>query len=224
MKRLGQEYPLVTALGLSNLVSAGLFVTGAVFYDAEKYWYLNWNLLLAGAAPLLAIWLVRYLKTHSWLAWQSALLTVIWLGFLPNSFYIVSDFIHLQSDGIVNPLFIVVMLMSFSLNGLIFGFMSVYIIHKKLVEHLTARIAHYLVAAVLLLCSFAIYLGRYLRWNTWDVLVNPAGLLFDVSDRVLINPSAHPQTFVTTAIFFALLGSSYIVIWQAVKYLKTAKG
>ncbi|OGL38025.1 hypothetical protein A3J32_01995 [Candidatus Saccharibacteria bacterium RIFCSPLOWO2_02_FULL_46_7] len=100
------------------------------------------------------------------------------------------------------------------------GFASLLIFHQALLKRLKKRSAHQIIAGIILLCSFAIYLGRYLRWNTWDVLINPAGLLFDVSDR-LLNPSSHPQTFVTTLSFFVLLGSTYTVVWQMVQASKS---
>jgi uncharacterized membrane protein len=75
---------------------------------------------------------------------------------------------------------------------------------------------------VLLLCSFAIYLGRYLRWNSWDVLFNPAGLVFDVSEP-FINPTSHPQVFTTTLMFFVLLASIYIVCYQLVALAREAR-
>lgn len=65
----------------------------------------------------------------------------------------------------------------------------------------------------LLLSSFAIYLGRYLRWNTWDIIINPAGLIFDVSDRI-INPGTYSLTFIVTAVFFVVLGSAYAVVYR----------
>jgi uncharacterized membrane protein len=193
---------------------------GAMFYDESQYWYLNWNLFLAWLPLLLAWWLSKYLKKHSWQNWQALLLTLLWLGFLPNSFYILSDIMHMQTDFITNPLYTTVMMVSFSLNGLILGFMSLYIIHKQLLKRIKKVNAHIIIASILLLCSFAIYLGRYLRWNTWDVLINPAGLLFDVSDRIT-NPVAHPQTLTTTVIFFALLDSVYAVIWQAISTIRS---
>jgi len=76
-----------------------------------------------------------------------------------------------------------------------------------------------MIGGILLLCSFAIYLGRDLRWNTWDLFVNPAGILFDVSDR-LINPRAHPQMFVTILSFFVLLSMVYYLIWNVIHTLK----
>jgi uncharacterized membrane protein len=79
-----------------------------------------------------------------------------------------------------------------------------------------------LVAITLLLCSFAIYLGRDLRWNSWDILINPGSLLFDVSDRFL-HPGAHPRTFVTTLTFFVLLGTFYIVVRSLARTMRLQK-
>lgn len=223
MKRFWEEYPLASALLLSSAVSVGLYGLGALHYDLGWYWFLNWNLFLAWLPLGLALWLATYLKKHALLSWQAAAISLMWLGFLPNSFYMVTDLIHLQTDFITSSLFSAVMIFSFAANGLILGFISLYIVHKLLLKSLPKTQAHALVGAVLLLSSFAIYLGRYLRWSTWDVLVNPAGILFDVSDRVFINPASHPQVFVTTAIFFALLGSVYLVMWQAIRHIKTIK-
>jgi uncharacterized membrane protein len=161
-------------------------------------------------------------QKYSWLNWQALALTILWLGFLPNSFYLSSDLIHLQTPLAGNILYDTVMLLLFSINGYFLGFISLYLIHHQLIKRIKLRYAHTLIALVLLVCSFAIYLGRFLRWNTWDVLTNPAGLLFDVSDR-FIHPTSQPETFLTTATFFVLLGSIYIVLWQLVRALRVEK-
>jgi uncharacterized membrane protein len=64
-------------------------------------------------------------------------------------------------------------------------------------------------------------MGRYLRWNSWDVLFNPAGLIFDVSEP-FVNPAGHPQVFTTTLMFFVLLGSIYAVGYQLVSLAREA--
>jgi len=69
--------------------------------------------------------------------------------------------------------------------------------------------------------GFAIYIGRFLRWNTWDVVVNPAALLFDLSERV-INPIAHAETYLITFVFAIILGSTYAVIYELIKLVSTA--
>lgn len=210
-----KERQLLVTFGLSSLVSVGLFTLRVLASQNTRYWFLLWNLALAWLPMLFAWWLVKRLQRQAWPSWQNVLLTALWLGFLPNSFYIASDLIHLRSTGEVSQLFDIVMFVSFTWNGFLLGFTSLFFVHQQLLARLKAANAHATVAVVLLLCSFAIYLGRYLRWNTWDVLINPAGLLFDVSDR-LIYPTAHPQTFTTTASFFVLLSSMYVVVWQLI--------
>lgn len=209
-------------LAISSLTSVALFLIGAANYDTGIFGFLNWNLFLAWLPLLLVIGLKKFLKTNPWLSWQAIGLTALWLAFLPNTFYIISDLIHVNSLNSSNSLFYAVMIFSFSFNGLILGFISIYLIHRELIKRLPKNYAHLVVAIVILLCSFAIYLGRYLRWSTWDVVVNPAGVIFDVSDR-FINPVAHGRTFEVTALFFVLIGSMYFVLWNIVETIKNQK-
>lgn len=172
-----------------------------------------WNLFLAWLPVLFALWLRKRLATSRWLSWQNLLLSVLWLGFLPNSFYMVSDLIHLQSTGEIMKLYDVAMMMSLIANGMILGFISVYVVHHELLKRVKTGWAHLIIGLVFLSCGFAIYLGRYLRWNTWDVLLNPFALLFDISER-LIHPILHLETFTVTLIFFVLISSLYAVGYE----------
>lgn len=209
----------IATLLCSNAVSVLLFIARAADAGNGRYWFLLWNLIL-GWLPLFFVWwLGRRLHRSSWISAPNIILTLLWLGFLPNSFYLVSDLIHLHTTGEVSLLYDAVMFFSFIFNGFVAGFMSLYLVHRELLKRVRRRDAHAIVATVLLGCSFAIYLGRYLRWNTWDILASPAGLLFDVSDR-LVNPGSHPQAVVTTMTFFLLLTSSYAVCWQLVSLIR----
>lgn len=210
---------LITALALSASFSVGLLVARVIASESSRYIFLLWNLTLAVIPLLLGWWLVERVRTHGWLKWKQILLTLVWLSFLPNSFYLTSDFVHLRETYEASLIFDVVMLMSFAVNGLIFGLMSLYLIHKELLRRLKPRQAFALVTAVLLACSFATYLGRYTRWNSWDVVFRPFGLIFDVSDRFL-NPAAHSQTYLSTLLFFGFLTTLYFVIWEMTRLLE----
>ena len=216
----GKYGGLIRALIVSHTVSLLLFIIRVAGAYNFRYWFLFWNLLLAWIPLLLAVWLKRSLQRRRWMSWQNVSLTFLWLGFLPNSFYILSDMIHIHPTGEINILFDVVMFASFIFNAYMFGFISVYLVHQQLLRRTSVARAHLATGAALLACSFAIYLGRYLRWNTWDILIHPFGVLFDISHR-LINPAAHPQTITTTFIFFVLLSSIYYVIWELVKLLRS---
>ncbi|CAN5645284.1 hypothetical protein BH23PAT1_BH23PAT1_3990 [soil metagenome] len=210
---------VIEALLVSNGVSLFLFAARVAGGASTRFWFLIWNLILAWL-PLLFAWLlVKRLKTNRWRQPMSIFLGVLWLGFLPNSFYLVSDLIHLHVTGEVNVLYDAVMFTSFIFNGYVAGFMSLYLVHGALLKRFSYHAVNLIVGGVLLACSYAIYLGRVLRWNTWDVLVNPAGVLFDLSEQV-VNPISHPQLFMTTVTFFLLLSSMYFVIWRLIRALR----
>lgn len=198
----------------------GLTAVSLVLYAVEvhrlgdaRYSYLIWNLFLAWLPLVLAGWLLRLLRTRLWSSWLPVLVTFVWFMLLPNSFYMISDYIHIADMQGSDVVYGVVTFTSFIFTAALVGFASLYLVHAELLKRLRQRSASLIVAVILFACSFAIYLGRDLRWNSWDVLLNPAGVLFDVSDRVL-HPLGHPGTLSTTFSFLVLLGSLYIVGWQ----------
>lgn len=221
-RKLSQIDPVVQALLVSNGVSVLLFVLRVLGSQSFDYWFLFWNLFLAWI-PVLCAWsLMRSLRTRLWVQPLPVFLTLLWLGFLPNSFYIMTDLIHLQSTGDIGVLYDTVFMLSFIWNGAVAGFLSMYWVHKEINRRRSTQLGALMMGGVIALTSFAIYLGRSLRWNTWDVLVNPAGLLFDVSERV-INPLSHPQYLTTTGTFFLLIGSMYYVVWTFAQSMNRPK-
>jgi uncharacterized membrane protein len=111
------------------------------------------------------------------------------------------------------------MFTSFFFIGVLLGFSSLFLIHLELKKRFTGYTANASIALTLLICSFAIYLGRDLRWNSWDILINPGGLLFDISAR-LLHPASYPDMFVTVIPFFLLLVSMYHLLWRGVLLLR----
>lgn len=204
---------IIRALLVSNLTSVVFFVMRYLITGSVDYWFLFWNLLLAWMPVLFAVILAKTLRKKSWREPLPVLLTLLWLGFLPNSFYLITDLIHLHNTGDVGLLFDITFFLSFIWNGIVAGLTSMVIVNREMNRRQNPYVGAALMSLVILLTSFAIYLGRSLRWNTWDVIVNPAGLLFDVGERV-INPLAHPQFISTTVTFTLLIGSMYFVAWS----------
>lgn len=210
-----------TLLGAS-VVSMGFWAAGALSNHSMAFRYMTWNLFLAWIPLLLALWLLRTLGRKPWSSWEGLLVTALWLCFLPNSFYMITDYVHIQEVTRVDLLYDVVMFTSFIFTAVTLGFVSLHVVHHELLRRLKARAAHGLVGMLLLLCSFAIYLGHDLRWNSWDILTSPGALLFDVSDRFL-HPMGHPEAFSTTLTFFVLLGMLYILSRALARSLRTWK-
>jgi uncharacterized membrane protein len=183
------------------------------------YSYLLWNLFLAWLPLLLAIRLLTVLKTKLWSSWEGIATSLAWIVFLPNSFYMITDFIHLRGLSRNDALYDTLMLASFIYTGVLLGFSSLYLMHLQLRRRLGAKSAAIWIGVTLFVCSAAIYVGRDLRWNSWDILTNPGGVLFDISDR-LQHPSAYPHMLVFIFALFVLLCSMYNVLWRGAILLK----
>ncbi|HXE09831.1 MAG TPA: DUF1361 domain-containing protein, partial [Verrucomicrobiae bacterium] len=140
----------------------------------------------------------------------------LWVVFLPNSFYLISDFIHLQELPRADILYDSLMFTAFVTTGVVLGFTSLFLVHLQLRRRFGGWPAEVWVGITLLLCSAAIYLGRDLRWNTWDILVNPGGLLFDISER-LAHPGAYPNMVLLIVGFFVVLAGMYHVLWRGTR-------
>ena len=223
MKRLQPAHSyFLLALGGSALVSLCFFGYGAIQNHSLEFSYLVWNLFLAWLPLAFALRLTEVLKSKLWSSWEGLAYSVLWLVFLPNSFYMISDFIHLQDVTRVNLLYDAVMFTSFIYSGVVVGFTSLYLVHIQLRRRLSERKTAMLMAVTLLVCSFAIYVGRDLRWNSWDVLTNPGGLLFDLSDR-LIHPASYPAMFTAVISFFVLLASMYSLVWRGSQLLNKSR-
>lgn len=171
------------------------------------------NLALAWLGLIFAWVLINGLKKRRWLSWQNAGLTLLWLIFLPNTWYVLTDFLHVTPTGEVGQLYDIVFMGVLTIIGFMLGFRSLFLVHREIFKRLGEQKSNIIVAAVILLSSFAIYLGRDLRWNSWDVITNPGGVLLNVSDRV-VDPFGHPRSITVTGLFFVLLCSVYFSLWR----------
>ena len=212
-------FSLIFAMG----ISLGLYLYGSIRSHTLAFTYLPWNLFLAVIPLVIAVRLVHVLREgKQWSDWEPIGWTLAWLLFLPNSFYMISDYIHLADVSEDHILYAAVLFTAFICLGVLMGFCSLYLVHRELRRHISSVAAASWVAGVLLLCSLAIYIGRDLRWNSWDVLANPAGLLFDISDRFL-RPEDYPSMFITVTSFFVLLTGLYAVVWSGAKLLRDSR-
>lgn len=205
--------------GAANAVALLLFVMGIVRNQSFDYWYVVYNLFLAYIPLGLAFLLKHLYKKRPRGSWKTGVTALLWLLFLPNSFYIVTDFIHLYEQPRVDVIQDIVMLMQFSILGLLAGFASLYMVHSLLLKKLGQGNSTIIVLGVLYVCSFALYLGRELRWNSWDVAVQPWGI---VNDIVLLwwHPVMGINALMVTLSFFGMLATTYFMGWYGLKLRK----
>ena len=208
--RYGRRFGLALGfLSLADLVLLGIRVT---ITDSHRYDFIPWNLALAWLSLLFAGLLVRNLKKHRWSSNSNLLLTLGWLVFLPNTWYVLTDFIHVFPNGEISQLYDIVLISLLVFIGFILGFASLFLVHRQLLARFGTARSWLFIEAAILAASFAIYLGRDLRWNSWDVVTNPAGVLVNAGQGIT-DPFGNPRALNITVLFFFLINVLYWAFW-----------
>ena len=207
---------------LASAVSVATVVARVVYSGQGTYVFLIWNLILAWI-PLLFSFLaeIAYQKRSKVGLW-AILCGLGWLVFFPNAPYILTDFFHLQARPPVPLWFDLIVLFSFAWNGIFLGFNSLYVMQRLVAERLGRTVGWVFVLLVLGLSGFGIYLGRFLGWNSWDVLVSPRDLGGDILGR-LAHPLANFQTFAVAFALAVVLGSIYLSLYALTRIPRRAE-
>jgi len=200
---------LITAVSLFGLVLlfTRIYKTGSV-----HFMFLIWNLFLAGIPWIISTLLILYPKLRKRLI-ILLIFSGIWLLFIPNSFYILTDLFHLNYKNLAPIWYDLVLIFSFAWAGIILGFATLKDAEKILSERMNKKLIPVFITFILFLISFGIYLGRILRWNSWNILNEPEGLLQDIKERIT-DPFDHPATWGMTILVGILLN----LIWWSFKY------
>lgn len=159
--------------------SVGLLLIRAKLTQSIYFFFLIWNLFLAYTPLAVSSVLIRHKALRdTWYYCYPALFC--WLLLLPNAPYLITDFIHLKAATPVPVWFDVLILASFTLTGLLFGLASMQNIYRLLAIKFGSGYANLILLPVSILSAFGIYLGRFLRYNSWDILHKPVSLVSDI--------------------------------------------
>ncbi|MBD3238280.1 MAG: DUF1361 domain-containing protein [Candidatus Moranbacteria bacterium] len=190
-----------------------LLVIFRIFYSqgSVRYLFLNWNLFLAWI-PLIISVLLNICSRKRYPKQIQIILFLTWIVFFPNSLYIITDLFHLKPTYDIAFWFDLILIMSFAWNGLIVGFVSLIFIEDFIVQKTKeSKYAKAVAIISLFLASFGIYVGRYLRWNSWDILTNPISLFYDIFSHIF-DPISHFRSIGMTLFFAAFLILAYSTI------------
>ncbi len=202
-----QRYNEITILGLSSIICFSLSAFRAIYSKSTLFLFLNWNLFLAFVPWLLSVVVLASprLKRNPWMA---GALFCGWLLFFPNAPYILTDLFHLSRNLQMPIWFDLVLILSISWTGLLFGFLSLRNIEAVFIANFNVIFARVLSVGLLFVASFGVYLGRYLRWNSWDLLTKPEALLGDIL-AIIVFPMDHATPWGMTIFLGIFLNMTY---------------
>ena len=207
-----RQAAVVASLGFATALCTMMLAARSLYAEQVGHLGLQWNLFLAWLPMLGALVAYNLGKRGGRRAWPLILPFLAgWLLFFPNAPYILTDFINLTPRGGVPFWYDLLMVVSYALTGMFLGLVSLYLMQSLARRSFGAVTSWVFTLAVLAVTGFGVYLGRFPRWNSWDVLTDPTALLLDIWTR-LSNPLAHSKTFVFSLLFSLLLAAMYFVM------------
>ncbi len=184
------------------------------------YLFLIWNLFLAWIPLFLSLILIieglhKIIKISVGLSW---------IIFYPNSSYFITDFIHISSDGYhlshntgINIIvwYDFLMISLFVFTGLLIGFLSLYLLHNVIKNKFSMQAGWRFVIVAEILSSYGIYLGRFIRLNSWHVITKPSDLVKSISK------SFNFETLIFVIILSFFLTLIYIALYSIAQLNKS---
>ena len=212
MRASRRRLATVLALLLASLFCVALVVVRNVHTDTSNFRYLVWNLFLAWIPLALAVFVYdRWRRRRGGLLLLA--LGVLWLLFFPNAPYIATDFVHLRHDPQAPFWYDAVTIAAFAWMGVLLGFASLYLM-QTVVRQWRGAVAGWIFAfGAIALGSLGIYLGRFLRLNSWDAVEHPS-VLPRILHAVARDPFAYQEAISVTIVFTVALSFAYFLLYN----------
>lgn len=204
----------MAALSFASAVNVAIIIARVLFTGNFRYSFLIWNLFLAWLPlmfALLAREKYRQSKNEARLGWHFLGLCAAWLLFFPNAPYICTDLVHLTTRFFGAFWVDLTVILFCAFTGLVLGFVSLYLMHAMVTQRYGALLGWGFVAGVAGLSSFGIYLGRFLRFNSWDVIAKPGKLYEGIS--AFATGQGHPHHLAFLALFAVFLFVGYVLLY-----------
>jgi uncharacterized membrane protein len=199
------------ALAFASGVGVTLVAARVVITHNLHYTLLVWNIFLAWLPLIFALGARKPFQAGQAGTWKFFSLAAAWLLFFPNAPYIFTDLIHVQSNYRLYWVDLLLVLVC-ALTGLVLGFVSLYLMQSMVARRFGAMASWLFVAATVGLSSLGIFLGRFLRLNSWDVVLHP-GKMYHRLDHWSDDPwlSGHTVSFLSMFAIFLFL--AYIMLY-----------
>jgi uncharacterized membrane protein len=200
------------ALALSSAVCAALVAARIILLGQFGCAFLVWNLFLAWLPMIFALLIREHCNHGGQRGWKLFGLGAAWILFFPNSPYLVTDLVHLTTKFRGHYWADMILLFLCALTGLVLGFISLYVVQSVIARRHGNLMSWLFVAAVAGLSGVGVFLGRFVRLNSWDVLLRPANI-FQHINNWLSDPFGSLLPYVFPVLFATFLLVAYLMFY-----------
>ncbi len=148
-----------------------------VWTGSTAYAFIIWNLILAFLPWTISLTWKKHTnnKTMRWISY------FVWLLFLPNAPYLMTDLFHLRFHHEAPMWYDLMLIFSAAFAGLMLFYMSVFNFLNTLNNTLFLKHKRQVVYLLMFLTGYGIYLGRIVRLNSWDIISSPIKVVNKIS-------------------------------------------
>jgi len=196
----------------ASISCIALTMLGVRFFFNQnlEFAFLLWNLFLAWIPFLISLNLEKLNLAQNKL--KTSFFLALWLLFLPNAPYLLTDIIHLKLRPPIPLWYDLSMLVLFGLHGLSLALVSLLKVKKLILQRLPNHISEFIILVILFLTSYGIYLGRFLRWNSWDVVTRPKMIIYTLLDHMFSFRGWFSPAGIIIFAFFGFLTINYYLL------------
>lgn len=184
-----------------------------------NYAFLIWNLFLAWLPLILALLVRERCANGEQRGWKTSSLVVLWLLLFPNAPYILTDLVHLTTQFYPHFWVDMVLILLCAVTGLFLGFVSLYVMQSVMANKFGAAKSWLFVSCVSGLSGVGVYIGRFLRLNSWDMFLRPA-TFYHRMDNWMTESVLHLTTYTFSALFGIFLFVVYLMFYALTRLPK----
>jgi uncharacterized membrane protein len=202
----------IIALTIASAVCVTLVAARVLLSRNFHYTFLIWNLILAWLPLVFSLLACEYYRKRSARSWHFMCAFACWLLFLPNAPYIFTDVIHLVRGHRGHFWVDLFLILSCAVTGLVLGFVSLFLMQNLIVKGMGRFVGWIFIATIAGLSGIGIFIGRFLRLNSWDVVLKPWALPLGMVD-LLAHPRGHMRSLALAALFGLFLFIAYLMLY-----------
>jgi uncharacterized membrane protein len=203
------RWSVFALLALTSTISVAILVYRNTMSSSHEYLFLVLNLNLAWIPFIMAtlVYSARHLpKTPRFVV--TICCGGLWLLFMPNAAYLLTDFQHLARNNDAPLWYDIIMLLWFAWAGLLLGIFSLYYMQELVARSLGKLTGWLFTLGIIFLNSYGVYLGRFMRWNSWDLIRRPEKIISDI-----LNNFSYPENYQTILLYTGLYGLLFLAVY-----------
>ena len=204
LKKFKIPKSIIYLLGLAIFLN----ILRIILFGNTSFLYIIWNIFLASVSFIISLFLLQRTNKGNIVKPVFIISFVFWFLFLPNAPYVITDFIHLGRFRAVPPMYDMFLLFTSASVSLLMGLHSMVHMEKMLLLKFRSRIVEIIMIAIILFTSFGVYLGRYLRFNSWDFFISRNSLITSIWKTLTLS-NDYANVYGYTFLFFVFIYVSY---------------